>query len=262
MTDPGHDTAVDAQAGSAQDSRPVVSHAPADGPAPEAPAPAGAIPVAGTVVAPPAPPAPPAPSAPPAPAAAGLGGRGGPVAGAGKAGREAEQPFWRWLLEFVVLVGLAVLLATGIKTWVVQPFFIPSGSMLQTLQIGDRVLVNKFIYRFTSPKYGQIVVFTGPQATGEDLIKRVIATGGQTVDIKDGYVYVDGKKLDEPYVKPANRDRYNLGQPVKVPKGYLWLMGDNRANSQDSRFIGPQPVDKVLGQAFVIYWPIEHLKGL
>lgn len=175
---------------------------------------------------------------------------------------EEEQPFWRWLLEFVVLVGLAVLLATGIKTFVVQPFFIPSGSMIPTLEINDRVLVNKFVYRFSEPGVGDVVVFSGPGQTDEDLIKRVIAVGGQTVDIRDGYVLVDGKKLDEPYVKPSDRDRYNLPGPLKIPAGFLWLMGDNRANSADSRVFGPQPVSKVLGQAFMIYWPLERMRGL
>ncbi len=175
---------------------------------------------------------------------------------------EAEQPFWRWLLEFVLLVGAAFILATAIKTWVVQPFYIPSGSMETTLNVGDRVLVNKFVYTFTHPKYGDVVVFVSPEDKSQDLIKRVIAVGGQTVQVKDGYVYVNGKKLDEPYVQPQNRDHYNSAAPTIVPKGYVWVMGDNRANSSDSRFIGPQPVTKILGQAFVIYWPLNRIRGL
>jgi signal peptidase I len=175
-----------------------------------------------------------------------------------------NQSFVRWLVEFVVLVGLAFLLATGIKYFVVQPFFIPSSSMVPTLEIGDRVLVNKFIYRFTQPKPGDVIVFVAPEPTNQemDLIKRVIAVGGQTVDIQHGYVTVDGKKLDEPYVVPSNRDDYTLPKPVRIPQGYVWVMGDNRANSSDSRVIGPQPVTAILGKAFVIYWPLDRIRGL
>jgi signal peptidase I len=178
-------------------------------------------------------------------------------------GRSEEvSSFIRWVVEFVVLVVAAFLLATGIKTWVVQPFYIPSGSMEPTLAIGDRVLVNKFIYRFTSPKRGDVVVFESPEGPKTDLIKRVIATGGQTVQIKDGYVSVDGTKLDEPYVAKDRRDNYTSPTPTKVPQGYVWVMGDNRGNSADSRVIGPQPLSAILGQAFTIYWPIQRFGGL
>ncbi len=179
-----------------------------------------------------------------------------------RAKNDDEQPFWRMLVEFVVLVGAAFLLAMAIKQWVVQPFYIPSGSMETTLDIGDRVLVNKFVYQFDHPKYGDVVVFVSPEDKQQDLIKRVIAVGGQTVQVKDGYVYVDGKKLDEPYVQQGNRDAYTMPAPVTVPKGFVWVMGDNRANSSDSRVIGPQPLSKILGQAFVIYWPLNRLNSL
>jgi signal peptidase I len=172
------------------------------------------------------------------------------------------RAFIRWIVEFVLLVLAAFLLATALKTWVVQPFYIPSGSMEPTLAIGDRVLVNKFIYRFTSPKRGDVVVFESPEGPKTDLIKRVIATGGQTVQIKDGYVSVDGTKLDEPYVAKDRRDNYTSPTPTKVPQGYVWVMGDNRGNSADSRVIGPQPLSAILGQAFTIYWPIQRFGGL
>jgi signal peptidase I len=185
-----------------------------------------------------------------------------PAGDARPAKKEDSQSFLRWVIEFVVLVGLAFALATGIKYWVVQPFYIPSTSMVPTLEIGDRVLVNKFIYRFQAPARGDVVVFVAPEDKNMDLIKRVIAVGGQTVSIDHGFVSVDGKKLDEPYVVPANRDDYSLPQPVRIPEGYVWVMGDNRANSSDSRVIGPQPVTSLLGKAFVIYWPVDRLKGL
>lgn len=176
--------------------------------------------------------------------------------------REETLSFGRWLLELVVLVGLAWVLAFGIKTYVVQPFVIPSSSMEPTLLISDRVLVNKFIYRVTAPRPGDVVVFLSPEDGRTDLIKRVIAVAGQTVDIQDGRVSVDGVLLNEPYVNAADPDHYNSDSPVKVPPGTVWVMGDYRANSKDSRFIGPQPVSKILGRAFAIYWPLDRLAWL
>ena len=169
----------------------------------------------------------------------------------------------RWLGETVLLLALAFLLATGIKTFVVQPFVIPTGSMQPTVEINDRVFYNQFIYRFDEPGAGDIVVFDNPDDPGgTPLTKRVIAVGGQTVEILDGYVYVDGVQIDEPYIDPARRDAGSLGEPIEVPEGYVWLMGDNRAHSGDSRIFGPQPADHVQGKAFVIYWPLDRLGTL
>lgn len=168
----------------------------------------------------------------------------------------------RWLAETAVLVVLAVVLAVGIKTFVVQPFMIPSASMEPTLMIGDRVLVNRFIYRFQPPRAGDIVVFVSQQEGGLDLIKRVIAVGGQTVELREGTVYVDGKAIEEPYVNQAIRDTYTSNSMTKVPPGYLWVMGDNRTNSRDSRYLGPQAVSSVVGKAFCIYWPIPRIRVL
>lgn len=173
-----------------------------------------------------------------------------------------EESFLRWLLELVVLVALAFVLAMGIKTFVVQPFVIPSGSMEPTLEIDDRVLVNKFVYRFWAPRPGDVVVFLSPESNQVDYIKRVVAVAGQTVEVKDGVVYVDGKARREPYVNRTSPDHSTLRSPVKIPAGYVWLMGDNRSNSRDSRFFGPQPVDRLLGKAFVIYWPLGRVSSL
>lgn len=171
--------------------------------------------------------------------------------------------FWRWLGEVAVLLALAFALAFGIKTFVVQPFYIPSGSMEHTLEISDRVLVNKFIYRLRSPKPGDIVVFEAPESTSTDYIKRIIAVEGQTVDVRDGVVYVDGRALREPYVnRETPDDNANMMQAVKVPPGHVWLMGDNRGNSTDSRVFGAQPASRILGKAFAIYWPVNRVKGL
>lgn len=175
---------------------------------------------------------------------------------------EAEEGFLRGLGELVVLVALAIALATGIKTFVVQPFLIPSSSMVPTLEVGDRVLVNKFVYRFSSPERGDIVVFTSPDADGIDLIKRVVAVGGQTVELREGTVYVDGQALDEPYVNDEIPDNFTSERPVRVPQGEVWVMGDNRTNSRDSRYFGPQPVSSLLGKAFAIYWPLTRLRIL
>jgi signal peptidase I len=167
--------------------------------------------------------------------------------------------FGRWVLELVLLVALAWVLALGVKTYVVQPFIIPSASMEPTLLVSDRVLVNKFVYRFSSPKPGDIVVFVSPEDGRTDLIKRVIAVAGQTVDIRGGIVSVDGVPLTEPYVSSAYPDRYDSDATITVPPSAIWVMGDNRPNSKDSRFIGPQPLSSVVGRAFAIYWPLDRL---
>lgn len=172
-----------------------------------------------------------------------------------------EVSFLRWLGELVVLVGVAFLMAAAIKTWVVQPFYVPSGSMETTIEINDRVLVNKFIYRFRPVQPGDIVVFDNPQK-GPELIKRVIAVEGQTVDIRGGIVYVDGVAREEPYIQPQNRDAYTLPRPLRLPKGTFWAMGDNRANSGDSRVFGPQSLDAIDGKAFFTYWPVDRVATL
>jgi signal peptidase I len=172
---------------------------------------------------------------------------------------QETMSFGRWMIELVVLVALAWVLALGIKTYLVQPFIIPSSSMEPTLLISDRVLVNKLIYRFAQPKPGDIIVFISPEDGRTDLIKRVVAVAGQTVDVQDGKVSIDGVELTEPYVNTAYPDHYSSDVPAKIPPGTVWVMGDNRANSKDSRFIGPQPLTKVLGRAFAIYWPIGRL---
>lgn len=163
----------------------------------------------------------------------------------------------RWLIETALLVLLAFALAQGIKTFLVQPFVIPTGSMEPTIAIGNRVLAEKVSYVFLhkTPQYGQIVVFDDPGGQHPQLIKRVIAVGGQTVDIKDGAVWVDGKRLDEPYTHGQPNELGTVAMPITIPAGYIWLMGDNRTNSGDSRFFGPVPVSRVRGHAVWTYWP-------
>jgi signal peptidase I len=184
-----------------------------------------------------------------------------------------------------VLIVLALVLAIILKTFVVQAFFIPSGSMEPTLLPGDRVLVSKLLYH---PHRGDIIVFEdphpGPQAdqgviggfvhwlsqglgfarpADEDFIKRVIGMPGETVQIKDHAVLIDGAPLPEPYLTAeAKRSMGDYG-PVTVPPDALFVMGDNRGNSSDSRAsLGFIPLDRVVGHAFVIIWPPSRLGWL
>jgi signal peptidase I len=171
-----------------------------------------------------------------------------------------ETSFTRWLIETVLLVGLAFALAFGIRTFLVEPFIVPTGSMIPTIQIGNRVLAEKVTYRFVRPpRYGDIVVFPDPKGEHPHLIKRVIAVGGQTVDLKDGKVVVDGNVLLEPYTHglPSEPLSPEYTFPLKVPAGAIWVMGDNRTNSGDSRVFGPVEVTNVEGHAVWTYWPLS-----
>lgn len=172
---------------------------------------------------------------------------------------DSETSVGRWLLETAFLVLAAFALAQGIKAFVVQPFVIPTGSMRPTILEQDRVLAEKMTYRFSrEPEQGDIVVFDDPMGQHPQLIKRVIAVAGQTVDVQDNRVLVDGKTIDEPYThgKPTTPGTVEL--PVTVPEGYVWLMGDNRPNSGDSRFFGARPVSTVRGRAMWTYWPLDR----
>lgn len=181
----------------------------------------------------------------------------------GRASGREDTSVGRWLLETVLLVALAFALAQGIKTFLVQPFVIPTGSMIPTIEINDRVLADKLVYRFfRKPRYGDIVVFDDPTGAHPQLIKRVIATEGQTVEIRDDSVFVDGQKLDEPYTygKPTTPGTVQL--PHTVSPDHVWLMGDNRPDSGDSRFFGERPVSTVRGRAFWTYWPPSRFGDL
>jgi signal peptidase I len=182
--------------------------------------------------------------------------------------------------EYFESIVIAVILALFVRTWVVQAFKIPTGSMENNLLIGDHLLVNKFVFaptplaigRHTLPvrpiRRGDIVVFKYPEEPDRDFIKRVIGLPGETIELKSKKVYVNGQPLDEPYVHfltpPSNdlqevtsadvRERYG---PVTVPDGKYFVMGDNRDNSQDSRYWGFLPRDYVKGRALLIYWSYE-----
>lgn len=170
------------------------------------------------------------------------------------------------LVEILIIFAVALALAWGLTTFVVKPYQVPSGSMLETIQLGDRILSEKISYYGGSPKQGDIVTFQDPEDNSRVLVKRCIAVGGQTVELKDGTVYVDGAALDEPYTNGKSsyeEDSYaDITYPYTVPEGYIWCMGDNRTNSQDSRFFGAVPVENVTGHAFFKYWPISSIGPL
>jgi signal peptidase I len=167
-----------------------------------------------------------------------------------------ESTTTSFLKELPLLIITAVVIAYLIKAFIIQPFYIPSSSMKPTFYPGDRVLVSKFVYWFTKPKPGDIVVFEAPRDT-RDFIKRVVATEGQTIEVRLGKVYINGKPRSEPYVNGG--DYSNFG-PIVVPKDAVFVMGDNRANSMDSRVFGPLPERRIIGKAFLIYWPPNRIQ--
>jgi len=177
-------------------------------------------------------------------------------------GAKSDKSVFRQYAEAIII---AVILALVIRTFIIQAFKIPSGSMLQTLQVGDHILVNKFLYWFTDPQHGDIIVFKYPQDEGRDFIKRVIAVPGDKVEIQGKQAYINDKPLTEPYaihLDPATLDnpgssRDNFG-PVIVAPGQFFMMGDNRDYSMDSRFWGFLDVKKIKGKAFIIYWSWDH----
>lgn len=178
-----------------------------------------------------------------------------------------EPTMGRQIVELVIMILLVIGCYFGLRTFIVGTYEIPSGSMQDTIQIGDRVFSEKLSYYNRSPLPGEIVTFDDP-LEDQTLIKRVIAVGGDEVDLIDGSVYVNGEKLDEPYTdgKPSYPLDHAYGisveYPYKVPDGYLWVMGDNRTNSADSRYFGAIPASSVTGHANIIYWPIEHIGAL
>lgn len=168
-----------------------------------------------------------------------------------------EKVVW----EYVQSVLLAIVLALFIITFVVQSFIVTGPSMEPTLYSGERLLINKFIFRFAEPLRGNIVVFHPQARPREDYIKRVIAVAGETVEIRDGKVWVDGTPLSEPYIKEPTYGQFG---PVRVPRGKIFVLGDNRNNSQDSRYqeVGLVSLKSVIGKASLRYWPLHRVRAL
>jgi signal peptidase I len=192
------------------------------------------------------------------------------------------------IVEFVLIVGLALGLAFGIQAFVIKPYRIPSGSMEPTLEIGQRVLVDRIGNDFFAPSIGDIVVFHPPagaleggdgicgapqpsdapcsrptaKESGVNYIKRVVAVGGDTIAIRGGHVILNGKLQKETFANFAgcsDDPSCSYPKPILVPKGYFFMMGDNRGNSDDSRFWGPVPDSWIIGEAFATYWPPDRI---
>lgn len=175
----------------------------------------------------------------------------------------AIPPGWRAsVVETLDASIFAALLSLLIITFVVQAFYIPSGSMEPTLQVEDRILVGKFSYRLGQIERGDVIVFHYPLNPGKDFVKRVVALGGETVELRDGVVLIDGAPITERYptaLAGGDRACTSTSEPREVPPGQLFVLGDNRCNSEDSRFFGFVPVDHVVGKALFIYWPLPRL---
>ncbi len=210
-----------------------------------------------------------------------LGGTGRPgdsshVAAVRGSRRAAQRR--RSLLEWLVAIVVAVLVAFVIKTWVAQTFVIPSGSMEDTLLIGDRVLVSKLSYRFGDVGRGDVIVFNNPECLElqanefcqyAQLIKRVVGVAGDQVSASNGKLVVNGEMQPEPFLKPGSTTRmpgacavYEENEVVTVAPGELLVMGDNRNLSKDGRCFGPIPTGAVVGKAFLRVWPVGRIGGL
>ncbi|MDH3682683.1 MAG: signal peptidase I [Acidimicrobiia bacterium] len=176
---------------------------------------------------------------------------------------EATSSATRNALEWAVVLVGAVLVALLLRASLFQAFWIPSESMETTLLTNDRVLVNKLSYRLHDIHRGDVVVFTRPdQEPGEirDLIKRVIGLPGETVEARDNSIYINGQRLHEPYLDEGIVTA-DFG-PTVVPEGEVFVMGDNRADSYDSRWFGTVTEDQVIGRAFVLFWPVNRVSSL
>ncbi len=170
----------------------------------------------------------------------------------------------REVKEWAQSILVALVLTLLIRAYVIQAFKIPSGSMRPTLIEGDKLFVNKFIYRFKTPQRGDIVVFKYPGDPKKDFIKRLVAFGGETVEIQDGKIYVDGKSLTDPETFGKfyyyNHDPFGgPNEKIKVPLDSFYVLGDNSANSTDSRFWGFVPKKNLIGKAVFRWWPIPRI---
>ncbi len=209
-----------------------------------------------------------------------------PVDGNGRDGRDGGPPEDAWaedagmqpemkpqrslrrtVVEWAAVILGGILIALVVEAFLVQAFWIPSPSMVPTLEVGDRVLVNKLAYKLHDVHRGDVVVFTRPPAARngtdseiKDLIKRVVAVGGDTIEGRDGRVYVNGELIDEPYLEPGTRTE--TLPPMTIPEGQVFVMGDNRENSEDSRYFGPIDEDTIVGRAFVKVLPLTDLGWL
>jgi len=176
-----------------------------------------------------------------------------------KINANVKKEIWEW----IETIALALALAFLVRTFIVAAFKIPTGSMRPTLLEGDKIFVNKFIYRFTLPHRGDVIVFKYPLEPKKDFVKRLIGFSDESVEIKDGKILINGKEVDEQ--KILSRRYYNRGpygeegQKVKIPPNSFYALGDNSANSRDSREWGFVPKKNLVGKAFVIWWPPKRI---
>ena len=191
------------------------------------------------------------------------------------------------LVELVVIVAVALGLALGIQQFLVKPFKIPSESMIPTLEIGERVLVDRVSFRFSDPDRGDVVVFKPPAGADSNscgvepvppgqacpkptedrsdtnFIKRVVAVPGDKLTVVGGRVFIDGKQQEENFIRgDESCEICNLPEPITVPPDHFFMMGDNRGQSADSRYWGPVPKEWIIGKAFFTYWPPKRVGGL
>lgn len=178
--------------------------------------------------------------------------------------KEAESSKgWRSLQENLILIAIALCLALVIRTFIAEPRYIPSESMIPTLYTGDRLVVEKISYRFGPPHFGDIIVFEPPpelQRRGypknQAFIKRIIGEPGDTVAVSHGQVYLNGKPLEEKYIAEPAKQAFTL---VQVPKDEFFVMGDNRNDSNDSRYWGFLPRKNIIGKAIFRFWPFDRI---
>jgi len=194
---------------------------------------------------------------------------------------EIGPPRMHWAKEVGLLVAVALLVVWPVRTFVAQAYYIPSASMTPQLEVNDRVVVSKLAYDLHDPRRGDIVVFDAPpglpappdhasapirfirhlfQPSTQEYIKRVVALPGERVEGRQGRILVDGKRLVEPYLPPGTSTA--TFAPTVVPAGRLWVMGDNRSNSEDSRVFGPIRRSTVVGRAVVRVWPVQRTSFL
>ena len=216
------------------------------------------------------------------------GGAERPSDEADRSGDERDSAGRRFVGSTPFLIFVALAVAILVKTFVIQAFYIPSESMVPTLEVGDRVFVSKFMFDGGDVARGDVIVFENPnpgelpdrsgvssvlhwlgegiglaQPENEDFIKRVIGLPGETIEIKENVVYIEGEPLDEPYLTEEARSSNGDLEPTTVPDGEVFVMGDNRGNSADSRYgLGTVPLDRVIGKAFVLIWPPSHVGGI
>ncbi|MDR0501140.1 MAG: signal peptidase I [Coriobacteriales bacterium] len=181
-------------------------------------------------------------------------------------GQEKHVGPLRMVIELAIALVVAFSAVWLLKTYVVQPFEVPSASMEPTISVGDKFLADMLFYKMNGVQKGDIVCFDDKTKPNRVLVKRVIATSGQVVDLQNGHVSVDGVILYEPYTHESPSEplyphflNMEINYPYTVPEGYIWVMGDNRDNSSDSRYFGPIEESAIIGRGILVYWPFEHI---